>query len=96
MNSFVRSLKKSRAIEMVLKRSEMPEEQRLAAREGARRRYAKCPDNHARRCYLRLLECGDIKKPRACKVEMWGLEQRADGTWAAAVSYDEKKDVALS
>ena len=81
---------------MVLKRSEMPEEQRLAAREGARRRYAKCRDSHARRCYMRLLERGDIKKPRACKVERLGLKKREDGTWAAAVSCDERKDVALS
>ena len=82
-------------MKMVLKRSEMPEEQRLAAREGARRRYAKCRDSHARRCYMRLLKRGDIKKPRACTVERWGLEQREDGTWAVALSYHENKDVIL-
>ena len=79
-------------MKMVLKRSEMSEEQRLAAREGARRRYAKCRNNHARRCYLRLLELGESKKPRAATIERWGLEQREDGIWAAAVSCDERKD----
>ena len=76
---------------MVLKRSQMPEEQRLAAREGARRRYAKCRDSHARRCYLRLLDLGEIRKPRAATIERWGLEQREDGNWgAAAVCCDER------
>ena len=79
-------------MKMVLKRSEMPEEQRLAAREGARRRYAKCRDSHARRCYLRLLDLGEIRKPRAATIERWGLEQREDGSWkAAAVCCDERK-----
>ena len=84
---------------MVLKRSEMPEEQRLAAREGARRRYAKSQDNHARRCYLRLLELGEIKKSCAATIERWGLEQLEDGSWRAEtsssgpprVSCDERK-----
>ena len=80
-------------MKMVLKRSQMPEEQRLAARESARRRYHKCRDNHARRCYLRLLDLGEIKKPRAATIERWGLEQREDGSWkAAAVCCDERKD----
>ena len=80
-------------MKMVLKRSQMTEEARLAARESARRRYANCRDSHARRCYLRLLDLGEIKKPRATTVERWGLEQREDGSWAAAaVCYDERKD----
>ena len=77
---------------MVPKRFQMTEEARLAAREGARRRYAKCRDSHARRCYLRLLDLGEIKKPRATTVERWGLEQREDGSCAAAaVCCDERK-----
>ena len=79
-------------MKMVLRRLEMPEEQRRAAREGARRRYANCRDSHARRCYLRLLDLGEIKKPRAATIERWGLEQREDGSWkAAAVCCDERK-----
>ena len=78
-------------MEMALKRSQMTEEARLAAREGARRRYAKCRDSHARRCYLRLLDLGEIKKPRAATIERWKLEQREDGSWAAAaVCCDER------
>ena len=79
-------------MKMASKIAEMPEEQRLAAREGARRRYAKCRDSHARRCYLRLLDLGEIRKPRAATIERWGLEQREDGSWgAAAVCCDERK-----
>ena len=66
-----------------LKRSEMTAEQRRVAREAARRRYANCRDNHARRCYLRLLDLGEIKKPRAATIERWGLVQREDGSWRA-------------
>ena len=62
----------------------MTEEARLAARESARRRYANCRDKHARRCYLRLLDLGEIKKPRAATIERWGLEQQEDGSWKAA------------
>ena len=69
---------------MVLKRSQMTEEERLVAREGARRRYANCRDSHARRCYLRLLDLGEIKKPRAATIERWKLEQREDGSWRAS------------
>ena len=84
-------------MKMVLKRSEMPEEQRLAAREGARRRYVKCRDSHARRCYLRLLELGEIKQPRVATIQRWGLEQLEDGSWrAAAVCCDERQVPALS
>ena len=79
-------------MKMVLKRSEMTEEARLAAREEARPRYAKCRDSHARRCYLRLLDLGEIKKPRAATIERWKLEQQKDGSWAAAaVCCDERK-----
>ena len=75
-----------------MKRSEMSDEARLAAREGARRRYAKSRDSHARRCYLRLLDLG-IKKPRAATIQRWGLTQRDDGSWGAVgLSSDEKKD----
>ena len=78
-------------MKMVLKRSQMTEEARLAARESARRRYANCRDSHARRCYLRLLDLGEIKKPRAATIERWKLEQREDGSWgAAAVCCDER------
>ena len=75
-----------------MKRSEMSDEARLAAREGARRRYAKCRENHARRCYLRLLEKNEIRKPRAATIERWGLTQRDDGSWGAVgLSSDERK-----
>ena len=78
-------------MKMVLKRSQMTEEARFAARESARRRYAKCRDSHARRCYLRLLDLGEIRKPRAATIERLGLEQREDGSWkAAAVCRDER------
>ena len=79
-------------MKMVLKRSQMTEEARLAARESARRRYANCRDSHAKRCYLRLLDLCEIRKPRAATIERWGLEQREDGSWgAAAVCCDERK-----
>ena len=76
-----------------MKRSEMSDEARLAAREGARRRYAKCRENHARRCYLRLLEKGEIRKPRAATIERWGLTQREDGSWTAAGSSSDERNV---
>jgi hypothetical protein len=65
----------------MVKRSEMTEEARVAAREAAKRRYAKYRDSHARRCYVRLLELGQIKRPRAATIERWGLEQLEDGSW---------------
>ena len=71
-------------MENMVKRSEMSEEARLAAREAAKRRYSKCRESHARRCYLRLLELGQIKRPRAATIERWGLEQLEDGSWCSA------------
>ena len=66
-----------------VKRSEMTAEQRRVAREAAKRRYVNCRDSHARRCYLRLLDIGEIKRPRPATIAKWGLVQREDGPWRA-------------